>query len=111
MSEPKLTEENLLESFKKETDRSLNILLQLSNLQTRFTAIEARLVDLTASLAQWHKDFQGTNLRIQAMEQRIDALEKSNVNRSSKEWDLFKMMLPHVITLTIVGLLVKFGIK
>jgi hypothetical protein len=101
--EPKLSEETLIEAFKKENDRSISILLQLSNLQTRFGSMETKFADLTALISKWNDAHQATGLKIQELDQRVGVLENKNSSRSGREWDLFKAMFPHLVTWGAIG--------
>ncbi len=106
--EPRLEEKTMQEAYKRETDRNLSILLQLQELQLKLTSVEKQLVELNTTHAAWSKSSQAVELKMQEIDSRVAALEKIHSARSSKEWELFKMALPHLVTWAIMGALIYF---
>ena len=106
--EPKLEEKTMQEAFRRETDRNLSILLQLQELQLKLTSVEKQLVELNTTSTGWSKNAQSSELKLQELQSRVTALEEIHHSRSSKEWELFKMALPHLVTWAIMGALIYF---
>jgi len=92
-------------------DDNISILVQLTALKERFAAFENQFSRLAQNLAEWSAAHQAAALKTQDLESRLKVLESKDTERKGKEWDVFKLLLPHLVTWAGIGLYVYFSSK
>lgn len=85
-------------------DDRVRILVQLAALKERFIALENQVSRFVTTVAEWNSTYQASALKVQDLESRVKLLETKNSDRNGREWDMVKVLAPHLLTWLIFGL-------